>query len=596
MLSVLSSGDALPLRTGRRFNGMATPHYRLQCLLKRAQMLLLCLGIAYLMAGSVLLLQRSSVRVAQPNPAGLPPLFALAAPPTVLRAWLGPGVRARSRWAAAAGVQPVYGGGTKVGRQLPASQSLGVQHLHRQWFHSLLPESPEQRGPLHRSSKHKGTYMGCYLHNASVRALGGTMLYDPRKMTSSLCQDTCSESGYQFAGLEFGAECHCGNRISSTRAPEEDCGLVCRGERGSPCGGVGRLSIYKVEGQLPGHRKFRNVHYRGCFELTKSTIRTFPIDSFQPNLTTQSCIETCTDKELPLAVFRKPHCFCTWTPSLFSRNQQSGNQQCVENIGLNYTGNSTAMAPTEHGHYQVYHTPVLDSMCKERMFLPGRSSFLVALSSFPGAGNTWVRHLIELVTGYYTGSFYFDGTLYNRGFKGEKDYWKSGRSICVKTHESGQKEIEIFDSSILLIRNPYRSLVAEFNRKCAGHLGHATDAQWKSKEWPEFVSSYAPWWASHALSWLKFGRRLLVVHYEDLQRALLPQLHVITAFLNATITEERLLCAQSNQDGHFKRSGAFSFDPFTSDMRRMIDPLIRSVDQALHSRNFSGLPQEYLPR
>lgn len=67
------------------------------------------------------------------------------------------------------------------------------------------------------------------------------------------------------------------------------------------------------------------------------------------------------------------------------------------------------------------------------------------------------------------------------GFKGEKDYWKSGRSICVKTHESGQKEIEMFDSAILLIRNPYRSLMAEFNRKCAGHLGHATDAQWKSK-------------------------------------------------------------------------------------------------------------------
>ncbi|XP_034406519.1 WSC domain-containing protein 1 [Cyclopterus lumpus] len=561
----------------------------LHCLLKRAQMLLLCLGIAYLMAGSILLLQRSSVRVAQPNLAGLPPLLALAAPPTVLRAWAGLGVRARSRWA----VQPASAGGAKAGRHWPASQSLGVQHLHRRWFHSLLPESPEQRVPLHSSSRQKGTYMGCFLHNASGRALGGTMLYDLRKMTSSLCQDTCSESGFQFAGLEFGAECHCGNRISSTRAPEEDCGLVCRGERGSPCGGVGRLSIYKVEQQLPGHRKFRNVHHRGCFRLARSTIGSFPIDSLQPNLTTQSCIETCTDKELPLAVFKKPHCFCTWTSSLFSLDQQSDQQQCVEDTGRNHTGSSP-----EHAHYQVYHTPVLDSMCKERMFLPQRSSSLVALSSFPGAGNTWVRHLIELVTGYYTGSFYFDGTLYNRGFKGEKDYWKSGRSICVKTHESGQKEIEMFDSAILLIRNPYRSLVAEFNRKCAGHLGHATDAQWKSQEWPEFVSSYAPWWASHALSWLKFGRRLLVVHYEELQRALLPQLQVITAFLNVTMMEEKLLCAQSNQDGHFKRSGAprSSFDPFTPDMRRMIDPFIHSVDQALHSRNFSGLPQEYLPR
>lgn len=39
----------------------------------------------------------------------------------------------------------------------------------------------------------------------------------------------------------------------------------------------------------------------------------------------------------------------------------------------------------------------------------------------------------------------------------------------------------MFDSAILLIRNPYRSLVAEFNRKCAGHLGYAPDHNWKSK-------------------------------------------------------------------------------------------------------------------
>ncbi|XP_075876047.1 sialate:O-sulfotransferase 1 isoform X1 [Nelusetta ayraudi] len=574
---------------------MAVALCRLNCLLRRARVLLLCLGIAYLMAGSVLLLQRSGVRVAHPNPAGLappPPLSALAAPPTALRAG-GLGVRARSRWAAVRHVSG-GGGGAKAGRHWPASQNLGVHHLHRRWFHSLLPETPQQRASVLRSGRHKGTYVGCFLHNASDRALGGTMLYDLRKMTSSLCQDTCSESGYQFAGLEYGAECHCGNRISSPRVAEEDCSLMCRGERGSPCGGVGRLSIYKVEEQLPGHRKFRNIHYRGCFKLPKSTIDKLAIDSSQPNLTAQSCIGTCTDKELPLAVFREPHCFCTWTSSLFSLNLQSDNHKCSGND----TGAANVTFPSQHDHFQVYHTPVLDSRCKERMFLPQRSSSLVALSSFPGAGNTWVRHLIELVTGYYTGSFYFDGTLYNRGFKGEKDYWKSGRSICVKTHESGQKEIEMFDSAVLLIRNPYRSLMAEFNRKCAGHLGHATDAQWRSKEWPEFVSSYAPWWASHALSWLKWGRGLLVVHYEDLQAALLPQLRLITAFLNVTPTEERLLCAHSNQDGYFKRSGAKhpSFDPFSASMRKMIDSFINTVDQALQSRNFSRLPQEYLPR
>lgn len=57
----------------------------------------------------------------------------------------------------------------------------------------------------------------------------------------------------------------------------------------------------------------------------------------------------------------------------------------------------------------------LDNRCMDRRFLPTRSKRLTALASFPGAGNTWARHLIELATGYYTGSYYFDGSLYNKG-------------------------------------------------------------------------------------------------------------------------------------------------------------------------------------
>lgn len=67
------------------------------------------------------------------------------------------------------------------------------------------------------------------------------------------------------------------------------------------------------------------------------------------------------------------------------------------------------------------------------------------------------------------------------GFKGERDHWRSGRTICIKTHESGKKEIEAFDSSILMIRNPYKALMAEFNRKYGGHIGFASQAHWRGK-------------------------------------------------------------------------------------------------------------------
>lgn len=69
----------------------------------------------------------------------------------------------------------------------------------------------------------------------------------------------------------------------------------------------------------------------------------------------------------------------------------------------------------------------------DRRFLPSRAKQLVALASFPGAGNTWARHLIELATGFYTGSYYFDGSLYNKGERG-------GSSLRVhQSHRSWEK-------------------------------------------------------------------------------------------------------------------------------------------------------------
>ena len=40
---------------------------------------------------------------------------------------------------------------------------------------------------------------------------------------------------------------------------------------------------------------------------------------------------------------------------------------------------------------------------------------ITALTSFPGSGNTWVRHLIHKASGYWTGSIYPDEDLHNNG-------------------------------------------------------------------------------------------------------------------------------------------------------------------------------------
>ena len=62
----------------------------------------------------------------------------------------------------------------------------------------------------------------------------------------------------------------------------------------------------------------------------------------------------------------------------------------------------------------------LERICSPEMkFLsPNKSRNLTALVSFPGSGNTWVRQLLEEVTGVYTGSIYCDSVLKISGFLG----------------------------------------------------------------------------------------------------------------------------------------------------------------------------------
>ncbi|XP_028662415.1 WSC domain-containing protein 1-like [Erpetoichthys calabaricus] len=577
---------------------MAKPFYRLQRFLRRTQFFFLFLAAAYLMAGSLLLLQRAGF-VIQVGSRGPVQFMTAPSPAPITRSTMMDSSKLANPWRLSS-QEPGDGMGPRQnpnnGPRWLMSRNLEIRHLRRRWFHSLMTEQEPraEQGAAKRKIKHKGTYVGCFVDDAKSRALKGTVFYDFRKMTSSMCRDTCSESGYLFAGLEYGAECYCGNRITATRVRQEDCNLDCKGEKGTICGGVGRLSIYKVENLHPGSRKYRNVRYRGCYQKPKNVSAAFSMCCSHANLTSESCVELCADKEFPLAITQRSACCCGYSSIDFPLQQKFDDQYCGRAANQSDRGGF----PEDNDHVLAFQTPVQDTRCTDRKFKPEKSNALVALSSFPGAGNTWVRHLIELATGFYTGSYYFDGTLYNKGFKGEKDYWKSGRTICVKTHESGKREIEMYDATILLIRNPYRSLVAEFNRKCAGHLGHASEQHWKSKEWPDFVASYAPWWASHVLDWLKFGRRLLVVHYEELQQALFPQLRLITNFLNASVSDERLLCVESNQDGHFKRSGVRQrgFDPFTVEMKMQIDGYITIVDAALRTHNFTGLPQEYVPR
>ncbi|XP_053136371.1 WSC domain-containing protein 2 isoform X2 [Hemicordylus capensis] len=443
---------------------------------------------------------------------------------------------------------------------------------------------------IREKEEERAKYIGCYVDNTHQRALRGVSFFDYKKMTLFRCQDNCAERGYLYAGLEFGAECYCGHKIQATNVSDLECNMECKGEKSNICGGVNRLSIYRLELAQESARRYGSAIFRGCFRRPDNASLALPASRAMKNMSVDRCVDFCTGKEYPLAALAGTACHCGFPTTLFTLHEREDEQLCAQKC----SGEEFESCGTSK-YFVIYQTQVQDNRCMDRRFLPARAKQLVALASFPGAGNTWARHLIELATGFYTGSYYFDGSLYN---KGERDHWRSGRTICIKTHESGQKEIEAFDSAILLIRNPYKALMAEFNRKYGGHIGFASHAHWKGKEWPEFVKNYAPWWATHTLDWLKYGKSVLVVHFEDLKQDLFVQLKRMVSLLGIAVLEDRLLCVEGQKDGNFKRSGLrkLEYDPYTPEMRKTISGYIKTVDTALKRRNLTGVPEDYYPR
>ena len=146
--------------------------------------------------------------------------------------------------------------------------------------------------------------------------------------------------------------------------------------------------------------------------------------------------------------------------------------------------------------YKNKQSEIGNNYCRKTLAFLNRTSPIIALVSFPGSGNSWVRHLLEQATGVYTGSIYCDTTL-KAFFPGE--HVVSGNVIAVKTHHSDSFDLPgkvqkhtgktKFEKAILIVRNPFDALLSEANRqwsdvqKTEKHLGLAKESNFIGKRW-----------------------------------------------------------------------------------------------------------------
>ncbi|CAL4168110.1 unnamed protein product, partial [Meganyctiphanes norvegica] len=181
---------------------------------------------------------------------------------------------------------------------------------------------------------------------------------------------------------------------------------------------------------------------------------------------------------------------------------------------------------------------------------------LVWLASYPRSGNSWTRYLIEGATGIYTNSIYRDGTMVKLGYYGESEEVDTGRCVVTKTHRSWEQGQDQHVPTILLIRNPAKSILSFWNFKKAPmknkYFFSADNRTYASQEFRGFVKKNIKVWRQVTESRLLWSRQLLVVLYEELQQNPVIQVRRILNFLGLQEDPDRMACLSKFIDGKAK--------------------------------------------
>jgi len=251
----------------------------------------------------------------------------------------------------------------------------------------------------------------------------------------------------------------------------------------------------------------------------------------------------------------------------------------------------------------------LDQSCRKYSVSFGRNLSVVGLASYPSSGNTWLRYLLEGISGFYSGSMYNDLTLRQKGFYGEGVAADSGMVMTVKTHghttDTGSHmprdmqnkynhHSEVNKTAILLIRNPFAAIMGHRNLDQGGHTGLAKPEDFSGEGWDSFVKIKTESWLNFYSDWLETSQpeNILVIHYENIKINLRHSLRRILDFLSLEEDEGRLRCTVEHNTGLFKRDHqkATIDDPYTEEQKHLVKDNINKLNARLKQRGKETLP------
>ncbi|CAE6401549.1 unnamed protein product [Rhizoctonia solani] len=153
----------------------------------------------------------------------------------------------------------------------------------------------------------------CITEASAGRALVGNS-FTSQSLTLDQCVDICDQTGFQYAGAEYGAECYCSNAISTANGggvevAASECNMNCAGNSQQKCGAGYRITLYSkntVSNPLP-------TGWVKNFCTVDQNTRVLDGYSFNggSSMTPSICIAACAQRNYILAgVENGNECYC----------------------------------------------------------------------------------------------------------------------------------------------------------------------------------------------------------------------------------------------------------------------------------------------
>jgi len=110
-------------------------------------------------------------------------------------------------------------------------------------------------------------------------------------MTHNTCQTFCA--GYNYAGVEYGTECYCGNTLTNNGATgvlisSDSCSVTCGGDSSKKCGGSWTMTVFT---KVATSTQWNSA---GCYYDSSSKRMLREVGTLGiAGLTTEQCIASC---------------------------------------------------------------------------------------------------------------------------------------------------------------------------------------------------------------------------------------------------------------------------------------------------------------